>query len=58
MSNRLLWLFILVLGFLLAVFALSWAIALSFQGQLAENSGSVAVLIIVAIILMIIGWKE
>ena len=57
MQNRLIGMFILVLGFLLAVFVLSWAIALMFQGQLAENSGPLAILVIVAIILMIIGWK-
>ena len=58
MRNGLLSMFILVPGFLLALFALSWALALSFQGKLAENSGSVVVLIIVEIILMIIGWKK
>lgn len=58
MGNELLKMFILVLGFLLALFALAWAIALSLQGQLAENSGSVVIIIVVGIILMITGWKK
>ena len=57
MPSRLLMMFTLVLGFLLAVFALAWSITLSFQRKIAENSGPLAILIIVAIILMIIGWK-
>ena len=57
MQNRLLRMFILVLGFFIATFALAWSITLSFQRQLAENSGPLAIIVIVAIILMIIGWK-
>jgi len=49
---------ILVIGFLLALLGLAWAITLSFQGQLAENSGPVAILIVIGIVLMVIGWKE
>lgn len=49
---------ILVIGFLVAVLGLAWAITLSFQGQLAENSGPVAILIIIGIALRVIGWKE
>ena len=58
MRSKLLAIVLLVIGFLLAVLGLAWAITLSLQRQLAENSGPVAVLIIVGIILMIIGWKE
>ncbi len=49
--------FILVPGFLLAVFALTWTIALSLQRRLAENSALVATITVVGIILMIIALK-
>ena len=58
MPNRLLRMFILVPGFLSAVLALAWAIALLFLGQFAQNLGSVAVLVIVGLFLMVVGWKK
>lgn len=58
MRSKLLAIVILVTGFLLAMLGLAWAITLSLQRQLAENSGPVAILIIIGIALMIIGWKE
>jgi len=58
MRSKLLAVVILVIGFLLAVLGLAWAITLSFQEQLAENSWPVAVLVVIGIVLFLIGWKE
>ena len=58
MRSKLLAIAILVTGFLLAVLGFAWAITLSFQEQLAENSGPVAVLIVIGIVLVVVGWKE
>jgi hypothetical protein len=58
MENKFRRILSLVGGLLLAVFGLLWAISLSFQGQLAENSGPVVIIVSVGLILVIIGWKE
>jgi len=58
MRSKLLAIVILVIGFLLAVLGLAWAITLSFQGQLAENSVPLFILLIIAIVCILYGGKE
>ena len=58
MQNKYLRVLSLIGGLLIAVFGLLWTVALSFQGQLIENSGPVIIVTSVGLILVIIGWKE
>ena len=58
MENKFRRILSLVGGLLLAVFGLLWTLSLSVQGQLAENSGPVIIIVSVGLICVIIGWKE
>ena len=55
LRNSILRIVFLILGFLLAVFAVAWAIDLSSKGQLQENSVALFILLVVAIICLYAG---
>jgi len=58
MRNNILGIVVLIIGLFLGFLAILWTITLSSQGQLAENSVPLFILLIIAIVCILYGGKE